>query len=1229
MSERQELEAAIAALEAQRAVLGDKVVDAALGPLRAQLERMQGSDPQRQFVTILITDIVGSTKIGQGLEPEENLEILDGALQRMVMPIEQYGGRVLRFQGDGIKAVFGDPNVHENDAEMAVRAGLGILAVAQDYASELEAEWHISGFNVRVGVNTGWVAKDPGGTEGEDTFKGLTVNLAARLQDAAPVGGLLIAEYTYQQVCGLFEIEPLDPIEAKGFPEMVNVYLVKRVEAGTLQSHSRGIPGLQSPMIGRETELKRLKDAFYTAVEDNECQQVTIFGEAGIGKSRLLCEFQQWLDMQPHDMRLFQGRGREGTANSPYTLLKDVFSYLFEIKDSDHISIVSEKIEAGFGEYLGEDENGQMRAHLIGQLLGFDFSSSPYLSGVLGDAQQLRERALNYLGEYFQEVTNRSPLVIFLEDVHWADDSSLDAINQIVQKNRNKPLLLVCLARPTLLERRPYWGEGQSCHTRFTLQSLSKRESRELVEELLKVVAELPLILRELVVSGAEGNPYFIEELIKSLIDSGIIFREETEWRVDATNLSSIQLPSTLTAVLQTRLSNLPVDEYDTLQRAAVVGNVFWDGALQFIEDSVPDKALTTDRDLSVILESLHQRQLIFLRETSAFVRSREFTFCHNILRDVTYQGVLKRKRQRNHLLTAEWLIVHSGERADENPSLIADHFEKAGEGARAATYLRKAGERAFQQYAHQEALDYLIRAFTLCPDQDHAEKFAILLSRIQVYRLQGNRTAQEKDLESLAALVDIIDDDRKRAELAIAQALYARQTSNYPSIVVNAQKAIELGEANELPHLVVQGNLLWGRALLSQGDYLEAEPKFNQALELARQGGLGQFEADSLRNLGMVAENRGELQEAIREYEQSLELYRKIGDRRGEGRALNNLGNLFMREGDPESGMAYYDKFHVICREIGDRWGEGIVIRNIADAYLSQADFSEAFELLQEAQEIVGSVGNVTLEVDVLVGLGKIMIQRLEFERAKACFDQSLRIAHSVGNKPAERKTLLQIGRLFHHQGDYIRARHYYEQSLQSSLDCRDRSGEIQAMAYLGLLYHHLGEKTTSREYAQKAFNLAEESGRRTTLALAAIQLGYACAGSGYLSEASEAFQLALDLRQESDQSSLILEPKVGLAWVDLLRGDLPQAKGRIEEILSLVDKETLAGTDDPFGIYLTCYRILQACGDPRASQLLENAYQDLQEQAAKIEDEELRHSFLNNVATHREIMQEYNQPQ
>ena len=320
-----QLKQTIADIESQRSILGDEVVEASLKPIRKKLADLESGivsstedlfaipERKRKLVTLLFLDVVGSTAMTKDLDPEDTLDMMDHAIKRLAEPIGTHAGRVTRYTGDGFKAIFGDPVSRENDPDQAIRAGLEILKLAKDISQEIEREWGVMDFKVRIGLDTG-LAAIGGLTESEDTVMGEVVNLAVRIESAAPPGGLLISHNTYRHVRGVFNVEPQEPISAKGFPEPVPVYLVKEIKPRAFRVQTRGVEGVETRMVGRNDELRFLQDALMTAFEEGEGHVVTVSGEAGVGKSRLLYEFQNWLELLPSSqpVRFYQGRGSPG-----------------------------------------------------------------------------------------------------------------------------------------------------------------------------------------------------------------------------------------------------------------------------------------------------------------------------------------------------------------------------------------------------------------------------------------------------------------------------------------------------------------------------------------------------------------------------------------------------------------------------------------------------------------------------------------------------------------------------------------------------------------------------------------------------------------------------------------------------------------------------------------------------------------------------------------------------
>ncbi len=1237
-SEKQlvELEAAIAALEAQRELLGEAVVEASIAALekqRGELLAQQEPRQQRKFATILMMDIAGHTQMIRDLDPEENMALIDAALMELAGPIEAHGGRVTRFTGDGFKAIFGHPVARENEPEMAVRAALAVLQSSKSLGDPSPDPTGAPDFQVRLGLDTGLVFVG-GQSEGEDTVKGAPVNMAARLEAAAPPGGVLISHNTFLQVRGIFTVEAQEPLAVKGFDQPVQTYLVRREKPGHRHLPTRGVEGVETRMVGRESEFQTLQNELDQAVSAGSSRMVTVIGEAGVGKSRLLHEFETRSREIQEDLRLFKGRAVPETQKTPYALLRSLLTNLFAIQDGDTTNSMQRKFESGYYQLAGEETEDLMPAHFIARLAGFDFKNSPFLQGVAEDNQQLRDRAQSYLVDFFRAASRSCPALILLEDIHWADEYSLASIHELMVSLSDRPLLIVANARPSLLERLPQWGQGAR-RSRLKLSPLSRETSRELVAEILKKAPQVPLVLREMIVDGAEGNPFYIEELIKMLIEEGVVVKNEAGWEINTTGLVELDIPPTLTGVLQARLDSLPPLERMILQQASVVGRVFWDTILFQINSTT--EGSRDQSEIGSALEALQGREMIFRRTKAAFSSTEEYFFKHSILRDVTYESVLKRMRPIYHRLVAEWLVEECGERSEEFNGIIGEHFERAGDKRQAVQFLHKAGEAAANQFANEEALQYLTRALdTLDWGDDHL-RFNVLSAREQVHSLMGSRSAQKDDLTVMARLAENLSDPEMEAEFALRKARLASQQSDYPAIIEHARQAIDLVAGGRQPDTVARGRTLWGRALLAQGDYAQARARFESAHQIGQEHGLPLREADALLNLGIIHEKLDNVNTAEEAYQSALEIYRAVGDRRGEGRALNKIGNIRMLHGDTEDGLSYYENYLQICREIGDRWGEGMVIREMGDALLKQSDLQRAQEYYRQALDITQDIENRTIEGRALAGMGNVSLDQSQYEEAQALFERSLLLARNIGNHPLEGKILGLIGRFFHVQGDYIRARSYYHQALEILQSLGTRPGKSRQLTYLALLAHHLGGQEEARELAEQALAIGQELGRLEEQALAMTQLGHTHVALGDHEAAEAHYSDAQEVFERLGQANQSMEPLAGQAQSALQQGDAVRALQCVEAILEHLESRApsesgepdesplsipgLEGTLEPLRVYFTCYQVLRTAPDQRAEAILFELFQLVQMQAEKITDLEMRHSFLNRVAVNREI--------
>jgi predicted ATPase/class 3 adenylate cyclase len=1072
MSDRQQLEQAIAAQESLRGIVDDAIIDTTVAALRRQLESLEtATEPEsrRVLATILFMDLAGHTQLVHSRDPEEIMEIIDRALQRLAGAVTHHGGRIARYQGDGFKAVFGLPLARENDPDSAVRTGLDILAIAGEIAVELENERQLPGFQVRVGIDTGLVLAG-GGTEGEDAVTGLPVNLAARLESAAAPGTVLISHHTYQHIRNVFDVEPLPAILAKGFDEPVPVFRVLRAKPRSFRTRRRGIEGVTTRMIGRDVELRTLQDEFGRVIDKRESRVVLVVGDAGMGKSRLLYEFENWADRQPPTMQLYRGRARLETQSSPFGLLREVFAFRWAILDDDPVPVVTAKIQTGIRDVLGASE-AEMKAHLIGHLLGYDFAASPYVRPLLANPGQLRSQALFYTVEYFKAAAARDPLAIFLEDLHWADDSTLEVIETLVEVMAGRPLLILGATRPALFERRPDWLAG--CHflRRVDLALLDRTASTQLVTEILQKVPAVPGQLRDLVVNRAEGNPFYIEELIKTMIDEGIIHKDEEIWSVSTDRLAEVHLPPTLAGILQARLDGLPQPEKETLQRAAVVGRRFWNAAVEAMAKTDVDKPEAR------IWTALQQREIIFHSEETAFEGTDEYVFRHALLRDVAYESVLKRRRRAYHQRVAEWLIRAGGVRVDEYAGQIAGHFALAEENESEATWRFQAGKQAASRYALAEALAEFNRALILTPTGAVDSRFALLAEVEKIYHTQGRRELQSAILAEMDTIA-IHGTVEQKLAVTLKRAKYEMVTGNLAASADLAQQVIRLAQDSDHLQEEVSGHLILGQCRWQQGDYGPAEAEVKLALQQARSIGDLDSEQEALRTLGIVAEERGDFTAQEQYFEQVLQLAHRSHNLWAERRALNSLGVAAQARADYYGALAFLDQSLNLAREIGDRQGEGVVLGNIGSVLAEIGHLETAVSMQRQALAIAEEIKDVFGRTNSLFNLGALGLMMNDLETAGDYLARALELAEATGDRLTVGYSLNELGHLALADDRLAEAAGWFRRALDLRQELEQHFLALESEAGLAAARLARGEGEEARQTIAEVLAFIESGG-------------------------------------------------------------------------------------------------------------------------------------------------------
>ena len=957
LSEISKLEQAISALEENRPLLGDAVVDSALTPLRERAVMLRSAgdmEQHRKIATVLFADLPGLAAFTERVDAEDLRDTVNALWERLDAVILAHGGRIDKHMGAGVMALWGAETVEEDDPEQAIHAALAMKVACNEFCSSTPL---LAGeaLSLRVGINTGAVIVGRVGTTAELTALGDTVNLAARLNQAATPDQIMITYDTYRLVRGIFDIELLPPLQVKGKSELVQCYLIQCAKPRAFYILSRGVEGVETHLVGRENELNSLQQAYLDLFSRRQPQIVTITGEMGLGKSRLLAEFLTWTDPRSEDYFLFQARSAPSQITSPYAFLRELFLFRFQIQDSDPLITVIAKMERGFAQMMPGDPNSREKAHIVGQLIGFNFAESPFLPALLADPHQMRSLGFVSLTRFFAAAASVYPVILLLDDIHWADSASLDALRYVFNNlPAQTPLLAVCITRPELDERLPDWRDSLKRAAHVYLRPLSREQSRALVQEILQKVQALPSALRELIVVGAEGNPFYLEELVKMLIDGRVIQPNADIWSVDLRRLDALSIPPTLAGVLQARLDTLDGQERVSLQRASVIGRVFWQQALEVLTP-VPENE---SQSLNISLAALRAKELIFPNPISTFSGTQEFAFKHAILRDVTYETVLKRQRAQYHALIAEWLQQASGQRRSEYLSVIADHYEKAGENDRASLALREAGEQALSVSAFSEAFRLFQRALSLLAPERRRDVIFVQLKISEVFFRSGEYAdALKYSEQALQAARELSVGDLLASAMYQVGQIYG-EMGDYPAAEALLGEALRLTQAQS--GSVVRARLLYGLGNTEWrlGKVESAHQHCSESRDMAAQAGDVYTFLLALNRLGVLAGLMGNPAEEERLYQEVLTRATAAGDRERAAIALNNLGALADEHNDLQKSQQYYRQAMQLAREIGTQQSLALYLLNLGHCLVRMGDLDRACEHLREGLALSDHLG-------------------------------------------------------------------------------------------------------------------------------------------------------------------------------------------------------------------------------------------------------------------------------
>jgi predicted ATPase/class 3 adenylate cyclase len=819
---------------------------------------------ERKVVSVLFCDLVGFTAASEHADPEDVRARLRPYHARLQQVIESHGGTVEKFVGDAVMAVFGAPVAHEDDAERAVRAGLRILEAIE----ELNRGDEKLQLQVRVGINTGEavVALGAHPERGEGFVTGDVVNTASRLQGIAPINGVALSEPTFRQTERVFTFVRLEPVQVKGKAEPIQVWQALAARSRFGADVIRASP---TPLVGREFERPQLIATFERAATQRSCQLVTIVGEPGVGKTRLCTELFAYIERRPGLVRWRQGRCLPYGEGIAFWALGEIVKAECGILESDSPEAALAKLDQAIVEH--EPDRAWLTARLA-PLVG------------AGGEPASQEESFTAWRRFLEGLAAQNPTVLVVDDLHWADEPMLAFLEHLADWSTGVPLLLLCTARPELHEQHPTWAAGVRNAQTINLAPLSDEETATLIALLLKRTV-LPAATQQALLDRAGGNPLYAEEFVRLLSDRDLL----------SGSLEVVLLPDSVQALIAARLDTLSAERKSLLQDAAVIGKMFWAGALASMGELDP-------RDVELALHELGRKELVRPARISSMEGEQEYGFWHLLVRDVCYAQIPRSSRAARHQAAAAWIERQAGDRVDDLSDVLAYHYVQALDLARAAgeerdvpvleaaarRFLTLAGERALPIDVASAAASFT-RALELTPADDPeraarlerwaeaarqqgrlTEARAALEEALTLHRDAGATVAAARTLTALASLLSRAGDPRSRelhaealtlleAEppgLELVNAYTALASSKevdaaYPEAIAAAERALQLATDLGLPEPVyAMGVCGSARASLGQADGLA---DMRRALALAVEQGRGRAAASLHNNLAVV----------------------------------------------------------------------------------------------------------------------------------------------------------------------------------------------------------------------------------------------------------------------------------------------------------------------------------------------------------------------------------------
>lgn len=923
---------------------------------------------ERRLVTVLFADLSNFTSLCHEIDPEESVKIANIAFERINKVVSANGGMIHKYEGDAVMCLYGFPVSHEDAPERAVKTGLELLGIMPDINESVHSQTGIkSGLDLHVGIHSGpVVVSEVGSNEKKEyTVMGNTVNLASRLKDAAHAGTVLVSTSVYRTTRYLIEYQDEGMQTLKGIDTQVKLY--RPVKLREKPEPKRGIRGLHSPLVGRDSEFEAIKEKI-RGLEQGSSGVSFITGDAGIGKSRIWQEIKDFIEYEDVGVRILEGQCIYHGEHLAYWPVLQILDQIFAITDKDNPDAIKAKITEKVSGLL--PQNWKDIVPYVGQLFSLKFSDEldekiRYLS-----PRDLQLKILGSITTLLEAMAEQIPVLLAIEDYHWIDPASLAFIRFAFGSRDTRNVMLLCLSRDGMDEefqkvKEELRTKSQESFTEIKLNPLDRYSSLELTYNLLEIPG-FSKDFKNKVLAKAEGNPFFLEEIINSLIDSGVIVFEDGMW-LQQKKLEEIKIPDTIQLVIASRLDRLEENLRSVLQMASVIGRTFYKSILAEIHE---DK-----KRLIGYLETLEEYKFILhLLSSGQSAEDVEYMFKHPLIQQVTYTSLLKAKRRKLHKLVAESMELLYKDRIEDFVELIAQQYASSDDFDKAVEWLLRAGKKAKSNYANENALEYYRSIVSIITENAISNPQALIASYESMADICKNTGRNAESIENYTKIFDITEDGLIRARITRKIADTYQKQSMYAEALEHLEKSGEiLDEVRRnihslerkddyfLERYTLYHHIAWVNYL--KGDFAEAkaysDKSFGEIEKVEDRKEKSIAMASALNVQAAVMCRTGETEQSYECYMKAEKIFEEEGDLSGLGTIYNNCVNYFAEKGDYISCIRYLEKSIEIATKTGNALGEAISSFNLGHEYLNLGNYVMARDYLERYQKLNKLINN------------------------------------------------------------------------------------------------------------------------------------------------------------------------------------------------------------------------------------------------------------------------------